>query len=297
MPYSQLIYCSQPFGLDDFTLGSILTSARHHNERNGVTGSLICRGDLFLQMLEGEAEVVQSTYARILRDPRHVDAKRLYVGEAAERLFAGWSMRQDPMRSWMWSREEVAAGAARRATPEEALGVFQRAWPPRYRSRLLPPRTPEPALIIATWNVNSVRQRLPPPARLPEGGRARRDLPAGDQVPGRGVPARGDRGARLQRRDARAEDLQRRRHPVEASAGGRARPARRRERRAIALSRSRHPLGLARAAAGEPLSAQRQSRSEPRNTTTSSPSWTGSSATRANCSPTRSRSSSPAITT
>jgi len=126
MTCSQLIYASQPFGLDEMDLAGILTSARFHNKRNGITGSLICRRDLFLQILEGEAEAVESTYARILRDGRHVDAKRIWFGEAPERMFAAWDMRHDPMRSWMWSREEVKAGAVRRASAEEALGVFRR---------------------------------------------------------------------------------------------------------------------------------------------------------------------------
>ena len=126
MTCTQLIYASQPFGFDEMTLAEILTSARHHNKRNGITGSLICRRDLFLQILEGEAEAVESTYARILRDGRHVDAHRMWFAEAPERLFADWDMRHDPMRSWMWSREEVAAGAVRRASGEEALAVFRR---------------------------------------------------------------------------------------------------------------------------------------------------------------------------
>jgi hypothetical protein len=126
MTCTQLIYASEPYGLDDLTLASILFSARHHNTRNGITGSLICRRDLFLQMLEGEAELVESTYVRILRDPRHVAAQRLHLGEAPGRLFAGWSMRHDAVRSWMWSREEVEAGAARRATSQEALDIFRR---------------------------------------------------------------------------------------------------------------------------------------------------------------------------
>jgi len=126
MTCTQLIYASQPFGFDEMTLAEILNSARYHNKRNGITGSLICRGDLFLQMLEGETEAVESTYARIVRDGRHVGAKRIWSGEAPERLFAGWEMRHDPMRSWMWSREEVKAGAARNASGEEALGVFRR---------------------------------------------------------------------------------------------------------------------------------------------------------------------------
>ena len=122
----QLIYSSQPYGLDEMTLAAILTSARHHNRRNGVTGSLICRRDLFLQMLEGDEDAVTSTYARILRDARHVDATRIWSGGAPSRLFAAWDMRQDPARSWMWSREEVRDGALRRASAEEVLGIFRR---------------------------------------------------------------------------------------------------------------------------------------------------------------------------
>ncbi len=126
MTCTQLIYASQPYGLDDLTLASILASARHHNKRNGITGSLICRRDLFLQILEGEPEAIASTYERILRDGRHVDAIRLWFGEATERLFGGWDMRHDPVRSWMWTREQVEAGAVRRASGDEALNVFRR---------------------------------------------------------------------------------------------------------------------------------------------------------------------------
>jgi hypothetical protein len=50
----------------------------------------------------------------------------MWFAEAPERLFAAWDMRHDPMRSWMWSRQEVEAGAVRRASGEEALGVFRR---------------------------------------------------------------------------------------------------------------------------------------------------------------------------
>ena len=57
-------------------------------------------------------------------------------------------------------------------------------------------------------------------------------------MPRRAVPAHGGRGARLQHRDPWAEDVQRRRHPLEAPVRGRARPARRRERlRSRAMSR------------------------------------------------------------
>ena len=52
---TQLIYASRPFGYDDLTLISILMQARENNARNGITGALICREDVFLQILEGPA--------------------------------------------------------------------------------------------------------------------------------------------------------------------------------------------------------------------------------------------------
>jgi hypothetical protein len=126
MSMVQLVYASQPFGFDELTLAGILSSARHHNKRSGVTGSLICRNDLFLQMLEGEREAVECTYSRIIRDGRHVEVRRVWSGEADTRLFADWEMRHDPMRSWMWSTEAVRAGAPARASADEVLGIFKR---------------------------------------------------------------------------------------------------------------------------------------------------------------------------
>ncbi len=57
-----------------------------------------------------------------------------------------------------------------------------------------------------------LERELHPPADRPSGDLAEGDLaghrlPAGDQVPGRGLPARADRGARLQRGHPRPEDF------------------------------------------------------------------------------------------
>ena len=77
----------------------------------------------------------------------------------------------------------------------------------------------------------------------------------------RGVPRRGLRGARLQCCGARAEGLQRRRHPVQAPVRRdcRARPARRRQRRACPLHRGVRAVRRRRGARRQPLPAQRQS--------------------------------------
>jgi len=122
----QLIYASRPFGYEDLTLTSILMQARENNARNGITGALICREDVFLQILEGPRDLVTSTFSRILRDDRHVDVVNLLSIEIDRRLFPKWSMRHDPAQSWMWTPEEVARGAIGRASDREIRGIFER---------------------------------------------------------------------------------------------------------------------------------------------------------------------------
>ena len=126
MSLIQLIYASVPFGFDDAMLNGILADARRCNLRDGITGALICRNDLYLQLLEGPDMVVEAAYARIAIDDRHLDVVKLFSAAIETRLFPAWAMRDDPARSWMWSTSEVAAGAAARASPTEARGVFER---------------------------------------------------------------------------------------------------------------------------------------------------------------------------
>jgi len=122
----QLIYGSRPFGFDDLALTEILSISRRNNARDGITGALICREDLFLQMLEGRRDVVTSAFSRILRDDRHVEVVNLWSGDIDTRLFPEWSMRHDPARSWMWTIEERANGAVGRASMREIRGIFER---------------------------------------------------------------------------------------------------------------------------------------------------------------------------
>ncbi len=126
MPVMQLIYVSQPFGFDDLALTSILASALRNNVRDNITGALICREDLFMQLLEGPEAEVKACYARIVKDNRHCDVRSLWSGNADHRLFPEWAMRHDPAHSWMWTREEVSAGAVDTATGEEARAIFAR---------------------------------------------------------------------------------------------------------------------------------------------------------------------------
>jgi hypothetical protein len=126
MDLVQLVYSSRPFGFDDAMLNGILTDARHHNTRDGITGALVCRQDVYLQLLEGDRDRVEATYGRIAKDSRHLEVNRCFLASAARRLFPRWAMRDDPARSWLWSPQQVADGAIARATPAELLTVFAR---------------------------------------------------------------------------------------------------------------------------------------------------------------------------
>lgn len=122
----QLVYVSRSFGFDSATLAGILLDARRCNSRDGITGSLICREDLYLQLLEGRQAAVEACFARIAKDDRHVNVRLISRRMVDRRLFGQWAMRDDPARSWMWSADEVAAGAADRATADEVIAIFER---------------------------------------------------------------------------------------------------------------------------------------------------------------------------
>ncbi len=125
MSVYRVVYSSRPFGFDSAILSSILIDARRLNARDDITGALICRADVYLQLLEGPEENVMRTLERIKRDDRHLEVT-LHVAETvSERMFAEWAMLHDPATSWIWSMEEIAKGAVERATPEEVMTFFK----------------------------------------------------------------------------------------------------------------------------------------------------------------------------
>ena len=90
----QVLYTSEAgyaFTRDDLAL--LLTGARRRNAAVDLTGMLVFAQNLFLQVLEGRAEDVLATFARIEVDSRHKNITTLFRGNApAGRLFAEWAM-------------------------------------------------------------------------------------------------------------------------------------------------------------------------------------------------------------
>lgn len=121
----QIVYVSQPFGFDEPTLAGILLDARRCNKRDDVTGALVCRHDIYLQLLEGPEDAVRAAYARICVDDRHAGVKELLNREIQSRLFASWAMLHDPAKTWIWTEEEIADAALDRAEPAEIIKVFK----------------------------------------------------------------------------------------------------------------------------------------------------------------------------
>ena len=126
MPLLQLTYASRPLGFDGAMLAGILIDARRCNARDQITGALICRDDLYLQLLEGPDQAVEAAYDRIRRDDRHIEVRPLTRRRVSDRLFGAWAMRDDPAQSWIWTRDEVHEGAAERASEADVMAIFER---------------------------------------------------------------------------------------------------------------------------------------------------------------------------
>lgn len=126
MSLYRIIYSSRPFGYDSSMLNGILLQARRANARDDITGALICREDIYLQLLEGPEDKVKQTVERIKRDDRHIEVRMHVEKEVPERLFGAWAMLHDPVASWIWTQAEIDDDAAERASAAEVEGFFTR---------------------------------------------------------------------------------------------------------------------------------------------------------------------------
>ena len=74
-------------GLDD-----ILLKANEYNKKRGITGMLLYRSGVFLQLIEGDLIEIQKLFGKISMDLRHEGLKILVKQQSDERLFEDWSM-------------------------------------------------------------------------------------------------------------------------------------------------------------------------------------------------------------
>lgn len=88
-----LIYLSTAVELQNQEqLLQILKTSRRNNAANHITGMLLYGEGTFVQVLEGEENVVNETYKRISADQRHFGLIKLAEGNLVQRNFPEWSM-------------------------------------------------------------------------------------------------------------------------------------------------------------------------------------------------------------
>ena len=72
---------------------AILQSSRKHNPALGITGVLCHAGDVYMQVLEGGREAVNTLYNTIVRDERHRDIALLHYQALLLQLFQTLTLR------------------------------------------------------------------------------------------------------------------------------------------------------------------------------------------------------------
>lgn len=93
MSLMQVIYAStatHPFSKDD--LKELLAISRANNQERKVSGLLLYKDGNFLQVLEGEEDILSQLLRKIDNDPRHFGMMVYSRREIVERDFPDWSM-------------------------------------------------------------------------------------------------------------------------------------------------------------------------------------------------------------
>jgi hypothetical protein len=78
--------------MSDDELIALLEQSREKNLDLGVTGMLLYKSGNFMQMLEGEKEVVLELYETIRHDDRHRNVINIIGDAVKHRSFEHWSM-------------------------------------------------------------------------------------------------------------------------------------------------------------------------------------------------------------
>ncbi len=79
-------------GITASDIRDILEEANSNNASKKITGCLVYNEGHFVQLLEGEKDVVHELYWQIEGDKRHSRVQVLSEGETLERMFPDWKM-------------------------------------------------------------------------------------------------------------------------------------------------------------------------------------------------------------
>lgn len=78
--------------LSESELIELLQKCRVNNKANDITGMLLYLQERFIQILEGEHNVLKRLLNKIEKDPLHKKVSVILEGESSERIFKNWSM-------------------------------------------------------------------------------------------------------------------------------------------------------------------------------------------------------------
>jgi len=81
---------TRPMSTDD--LMDILNTSRLNNASNGITGMLLFTGNEFIQILEGDENIIEGLLATIKKDSRHKDFRVVERKKITMREYPEWSM-------------------------------------------------------------------------------------------------------------------------------------------------------------------------------------------------------------
>jgi hypothetical protein len=104
-------------------LVDLLSVSRRKNEELGLTGLLLCSGDRFVQLLEGDEAAVRALYEMICKDERHRDVTLVYEEHVETRLCPDWTMGFQALPDSEWLEFPTPDGPAQGLQPMvEAMG-------------------------------------------------------------------------------------------------------------------------------------------------------------------------------
>jgi hypothetical protein len=115
---------------DPAHLVDVLLLSRRNNKRIGLSGMLLYRDGVFLQVIEGPAHVLRERMAIIASDPRHRDVAVLLEEPIAERMFPAWTMGSgdaagDSAPGLREAFEDLAAGRDMTASLPALRGIIR----------------------------------------------------------------------------------------------------------------------------------------------------------------------------
>lgn len=91
--YSLLYTSAETEQLSEAELLSLLEKARNYNSKHNITGMLLYHKNSFLQVLEGDKNVIDDLFRlKISLDKRHTSLTKYFHSPIEQRTFPEWSM-------------------------------------------------------------------------------------------------------------------------------------------------------------------------------------------------------------